>query len=114
MLRDHSTPDSYSPPQSAPDIHRKLQKVVAEGERSLHQLMQLATLVYYNRTSLKREIRIKNTRTLLLCSGSSPPNGAPLPGHATNVDRKDTSIEKVKEEDSPGDSPVPLQDHALM
>jgi hypothetical protein len=34
--------------QSAPDIHRKLQKSVAGGEKSLDHLMQLATSVYYN------------------------------------------------------------------
>jgi hypothetical protein len=33
--------------QLVSDICRKLQKVVAEGERSLDQLVQLATLVYY-------------------------------------------------------------------
>jgi hypothetical protein len=31
--------------QSAPDIHRKLQKVVAEGKSSLDLLVKLATLV---------------------------------------------------------------------
>jgi hypothetical protein len=34
--------------QSAPDIRRKLQKSVAEGEKSLDQLIQLAMSVYYN------------------------------------------------------------------
>jgi hypothetical protein len=34
--------------QSVPDISRKLQKSVAEGEKSLDQLMQLAMSVYYN------------------------------------------------------------------
>jgi hypothetical protein len=34
--------------QSAPDICRKLQKSVAEGEKSLDQLMQPAMSVYYN------------------------------------------------------------------
>jgi ribosomal protein L31E len=34
--------------QSAPDIHRKLQKSVVEGEKSLDQVMQLAMSVYYN------------------------------------------------------------------
>jgi hypothetical protein len=34
--------------QSAPDICRKLQKSVAEKEKSLDQLMQLAMSVYYN------------------------------------------------------------------
>jgi hypothetical protein len=33
--------------QSAPDTCRKLQKSVAEGEKSVDQLMQLATSVYY-------------------------------------------------------------------
>jgi hypothetical protein len=30
------------------DIHRKLQKSVAKGEKSLDQLIQLAMSVYYN------------------------------------------------------------------
>jgi hypothetical protein len=34
--------------QSALDTHRKLQKVVAKGEKSLGQLVQSVTLVYYN------------------------------------------------------------------
>jgi hypothetical protein len=35
--------------QSAPDSHKKLQKLVAEGRRNLDQLVQVATSVYYNR-----------------------------------------------------------------
>jgi hypothetical protein len=35
--------------QSAPDIHRKLQQSMAEGEKSLDQLIQLAMSVYYTR-----------------------------------------------------------------
>jgi hypothetical protein len=34
--------------QSVPDIHRKLQKLVADGEKSLAQLMQVTMSVYYN------------------------------------------------------------------
>jgi hypothetical protein len=34
--------------QSAPDICRKRQRSVAEGEKSLDQLIQLAMSVYYN------------------------------------------------------------------
>jgi hypothetical protein len=34
--------------QSAPDTHKKLQKSVAEGEKSLDQLMQLSMFVYHN------------------------------------------------------------------
>jgi hypothetical protein len=41
--------------QSAPDIHRKLQKSVAEGEKSLDQLKQPAMSVYYNRDITKKE-----------------------------------------------------------
>jgi hypothetical protein len=34
--------------QSAPDIHRKLQKLVAEGDKTLDQLVQMATSEYCN------------------------------------------------------------------
>jgi hypothetical protein len=34
--------------QLAPDICRKLQKLVAEGDKMLDQLVQIATSVYYN------------------------------------------------------------------
>jgi hypothetical protein len=40
--------------QSAPDIHRKFPKSVAEGEKSLDQLMQLAMSVYYNQDLTKK------------------------------------------------------------
>jgi hypothetical protein len=49
--------------QSAPGISRKLQKSVAEGEKSLDQLMQLAVSVYYNWDLTKKRKRIKNTMT---------------------------------------------------
>jgi hypothetical protein len=35
--------------QSAPDICKQLQKLVAEGSRDLDQLVPVATSVYYNR-----------------------------------------------------------------
>jgi hypothetical protein len=35
--------------QTAPDIHKRLQKLVAEGSRDLDQLVHVATSVYYNR-----------------------------------------------------------------
>jgi hypothetical protein len=47
--------------QSAPDIHRKLQKSVAEGEKSLDQLIQLAMSLYYNRDITKRREKDKKT-----------------------------------------------------
>jgi hypothetical protein len=51
--------------QSAPDIHRKLQKVVAKGENSLDQLVQLATLVYYNWDLTKKRDKDKKTQDLI-------------------------------------------------
>jgi hypothetical protein len=35
--------------QSAPDIHKKLQKLVAEENRDLDQLVHVAMSAYYNR-----------------------------------------------------------------
>jgi hypothetical protein len=35
--------------QSTPDIHRKLQQLVAEGSRDLDQLVHIATSIYHNR-----------------------------------------------------------------
>jgi hypothetical protein len=35
--------------QSVPDIHKKLQKLVAEGSRDLDQLVHVATSIYCNR-----------------------------------------------------------------
>jgi hypothetical protein len=35
--------------QSAPDVHKKLQKLVAAGSRNLDQFVHVATSVYYNR-----------------------------------------------------------------
>jgi hypothetical protein len=43
--------------QPAPDIHRKLQKLVAEGSRDLDQLVCVATSVYYNRDFKKKSKR---------------------------------------------------------
>jgi hypothetical protein len=47
--------------QSAPDIWRKLQKSVAEGEKSLDQLMQLAMSVYYHQNITKKKEKDKKT-----------------------------------------------------
>jgi hypothetical protein len=50
--------------QTAPDVHRKFQKSVAEGEKSLDQLMQLTMSAYYNLDiTKKREKDKKNTIT---------------------------------------------------
>jgi rubrerythrin len=47
--------------QSAPDIHRKLQKLVAEGSRDVDQLVCVATSIYYNR-DLEKEKDLKRER----------------------------------------------------
>jgi hypothetical protein len=51
--------------QLAHDICRKLQKVVAEGERSLDQLVQLATSVYYNLDLTKKRDKDKKHQDLM-------------------------------------------------
>jgi hypothetical protein len=72
-IRKHTTVDAESQvgevllkdkllTQSTPDIHRKLQSV-AEGEKSLAQLMQLAMSVYYNWEVTKKREKDKNTMT---------------------------------------------------
>jgi hypothetical protein len=58
--------------QSAPDIHRKLQKSVAEEEKSLDQLMQLAVFVYYNRDLTKRREKYKRHHDLITALRKSP------------------------------------------
>jgi hypothetical protein len=94
--------------QSAPDINRKLKSLWLKGKKSLDQVIQLAMSVYYNQNLTKKRDKDKKHQDLIAVLGSSPPNGAPLPGHAINVDRKDTSIESVKEGGILGDSPSPL------
>jgi hypothetical protein len=58
--------------QSAPDICTKLQKVVAEGERSLNQLVQLATSVYYNQDLTKKRDKDKKHQDLYRCTRGVP------------------------------------------
>jgi hypothetical protein len=41
--------------QSAPDICKKLQKLVAEGSRDLDQLVHVAMSVYYNKDLEKKK-----------------------------------------------------------
>jgi hypothetical protein len=47
--------------QSATDIHRKLQKSLAERKKSLNQLTQLAVSVYYNQDVTKKREKDKRT-----------------------------------------------------
>jgi TolA-binding protein len=53
--------------QAAPDICRKLQKSVAESEKSSDQLMQLAMSVYQ-----KREKKIKKHHDLISALSALP------------------------------------------
>jgi hypothetical protein len=58
--------------QSAPDIHKKLQKLVADGSRDLYQLVCVVTSVYYNRDlekkrkDLEKEKRKDNQQEALI------------------------------------------------
>jgi hypothetical protein len=54
--------------QLAPDICRKLQKVIAKGERSLDQLVKLAASVYYNQDLTKRRDKDKKTPGPYCCT----------------------------------------------
>jgi hypothetical protein len=58
--------------QSAPDIHRKLQKSVTEGEKSLDQLIQLAMSVYYNRGLTKKRQKDKKNHDLIIALKECP------------------------------------------
>jgi hypothetical protein len=48
--------------QSAPDIHEKLQKLVADGSRDLDQLIRVATDVYYNRYLEKERMDLEKEK----------------------------------------------------
>jgi hypothetical protein len=98
--------------QSASDICRKLQKFVAEGEKSLDQLMQLAMSVYYNWDLTKKREKDKNIMTQPQPSGSAPPDGGLHPEFATIEDRVCHSTGNAQKGDSLGDSPSLHQDLA--
>jgi hypothetical protein len=51
--------------QPAPDIHRKLQKLVAEGNKTLDQLVQMATSVYHNWVLTKKREKERRHHDLL-------------------------------------------------
>jgi hypothetical protein len=79
---------------------------VAEGEKSLDQLIQLAMSVYYNQDITNREIR--DTMVSLLLS----PDWGLHPELATMVHRRGTSTENAQE-GQPGRQPHPQTDPAL-
>jgi hypothetical protein len=72
--------------QSAPDIRKKLQKLVAEGSRDLDKLVCVATSVYYNgdlekeRKDLEREKRKdKQQEALIAVLREASPEESPNP-----------------------------------
>jgi hypothetical protein len=81
--------------KSAPDICKKLQKLVAEGSRELDQLVCVATSVCYNR-DLKKEKKIlekekrkdKWQEALITVLREASPGQSPNPRNAYNVDRQ--------------------------
>jgi hypothetical protein len=58
--------------QSAPDICRKLQKSVAEGEKSLDRLMQVAMPIYYNQDLTKKKEKGKRHHDLIAALRECP------------------------------------------
>jgi hypothetical protein len=67
--------------QSAPDIHKKLQKQVAEESKDLDQLVHVATSVYYNRDlerenkDLEKEMRKDKWQEALIAALREAPPG---------------------------------------
>jgi hypothetical protein len=57
---------------SAPEICRKLQKSVAEGEKSLDQLIQLAISVYYNQDLTTRRKKDKGHHDFIAALREDP------------------------------------------
>jgi hypothetical protein len=81
--------------QSAPAIHKKLQKLVAKGSKDLDQLVHVATSVYCNRDlekekkDLEKEKRKdKQQEALITVLREVSPGQSPNRGHAFNVDRQ--------------------------
>jgi hypothetical protein len=65
--------------QLAPDIHRKLQKVIAKEERSLDQVVQLATSVSYNWDFTKKRDKDKKHQDLITALREFPTQQGPTP-----------------------------------
>jgi hypothetical protein len=58
--------------QSAPDIHRKLQKSVTKAEKLLDQLMQLAMSVYHNWDFTRKKEKNKKHHDLIVALRECP------------------------------------------
>jgi hypothetical protein len=63
--------------QSAPDIHRKLQKLVAEPGKSLDQLVQVATTIFYNRDLEKKRRKDKHQEVMIEAMQVNPSGAHP-------------------------------------
>jgi hypothetical protein len=66
--------------KSAPDIHRKLPKLAAEGGNSLDQLVQVATTIFYNK-DLEKERKRDKCQEMLIKATSVTPLGTGLKTH---------------------------------
>jgi hypothetical protein len=64
--------------QSDPDIHGKHQKSVAEGEKSLDQLIQLAMSIYYNWDLTKRRKKDEQHHDLVTALKEGPTQLGPV------------------------------------
>jgi hypothetical protein len=93
------------------NIHRKLQKMVAEGEKSLDQLLQLATWVYYNWDLTKKRDKDKKHQDLIAALRELPTCWGPTPRTYYQCGQEGSSVESVKMWGSLGDNPSPLRDH---
>jgi hypothetical protein len=81
--------------QSAPDIRKKLQKLVAEGSRDLDQLVCVTTSIYYNmdleeeKKNIEKETRKDKQQEALIAGSEMLPWGkVQTQGHAFHVDRQ--------------------------
>jgi hypothetical protein len=93
--------------QSAPDIHRKLQKSVAEGEKSLDQLMQLAMSVYYNQDIIKKREKDKKHHDLIAAFREGPTQLGPTSRSCYHCRWEGHFHRECPKGGQPGDSPAP-------
>jgi hypothetical protein len=64
---------------SALNIHRKLQKLVAEGGKSLDQVVQVATTVFHNRDQEKERRKDQRQEVLIAAMWVTPSGVGPNP-----------------------------------
>jgi hypothetical protein len=93
--------------QSAPDIHRKLQKSVTEGEKSSDQLMQLAMSVYYNWDVTKRREKDKNHHGFIAALREASTGLGPTSRACYHRRQAGHFLRECTEEGQPGRQPQP-------